>query len=278
MAIYAPELGVHALADNNEWVNGNFPEIIIMRLFYSLFSTALLVLAMVAQAETPLSPASERYIEMLSNGGPSTIRSTARSMHRSGESDPRVLDVAAEVLLRDYQTANSGTEVDALAWVTNALSNAKTDRYQGVLQAVKEGAGHRKLANYANRNLSKKLPKGEPYQSGSISLAKVAESTAQRTESATPAPRNDGQYHPISVVRPGMSRSEAVALAGPPTASHQHQTGKAWRPFNFRGQDVMREQALYRGQGRIVFSNTSHYSGEWEVLEVILDENENGYP
>src|SRR5690625_2295376 len=95
MAIYAPELGVHALADNNEWVNGNFPEIIIMRLLYSLFGSALLVLAVVAQAETPLSPASERYIEMLSNGGPSTIRSTARSMHRSGESDPRVLDVAA---------------------------------------------------------------------------------------------------------------------------------------------------------------------------------------
>src|SRR5690625_2732180 len=85
MAIYAPELGVHALADNNEWVNGNFPEIIIMRLLYSLFGSALLVLAVVAQAETPLSPASERYIEMLSNGGPSTIRSTARSMHRSGE-------------------------------------------------------------------------------------------------------------------------------------------------------------------------------------------------
>src|SRR5690625_576365 len=69
MAIYAPELGVHALADNNEWVNGNFPEIIIMRLLYSLFGSALLVLAVVAQAETPLSPASERYIECSATAG-----------------------------------------------------------------------------------------------------------------------------------------------------------------------------------------------------------------
>lgn len=249
-----------------------------MRAFYPLLGALLLALSVLAQAEAPLSPASERHIEMLSNGGPATIRNTARSMHRSGESDPRVLDVAAEVLLRDYQSATSGTEVDALAWITNALSNAKTDRYQGVLQTVKDGAGHRKLANYANRNLSNRLPEGEPYQASSVALQQVAQATAQRAEASTPAPRGDGQYHPISEVRPGMSRADAVALAGPPTATHQHQTGKAWRPFNFRGQDVMREQALYRGQGRIVFSNTSHYSGEWEVLEVILDENESGYP
>jgi hypothetical protein len=249
-----------------------------MRVSLPLIGAVLLALSMVSQAEAPLSPVSERYIEMLSNGGPATIRSTARSMHRSGESDPRVLDVAAEVLLRDYQTATGGTEVDALAWITNALSNAKTDRYQGVLQTVKEGAGHRKLANYANRNLSSRLPEDEPYQAGSLSLDEVAEATAQRSAEPAPVPRSEGQYHPISVVRPGMSRTEAVALVGQPTASHQHQTGKAWRPFNFRGQDVVREQALYRGQGRIVFSNTSHYSGEWEVLEVILDENESGYP
>ncbi|MDQ2078498.1 hypothetical protein [Marinimicrobium sp. ABcell2] len=249
-----------------------------MRGYYPLIGALLLALSMVAQAEEPLSPASERYIEMLSNGGPATIRSTARSMHRSGESDPRVLDVAAEVLLRDYQAATGGTEVDALAWITNALSNAETDRYQGVLQTVKEGAGHRKLANYANRNLSNRLPEGEPYEAGSVALTEVAEATAQNSAQSAPAQRTDGQYHPISEVRPGMSRTEAVAIAGPPTASHQHQTGKAWRPFNFRGQDVMREQALYRGQGRIVFSNTSQYSSEWQVLEVILDEDESGYP
>src|SRR5690625_7955707 len=88
MAIYAPELGVHALADNNEWVNGNFPEIIIMRLLYSLFGSALLVLGEVAQAETPLSPASERYIEILSNGGARKSEgyepSRRRSRHASG--------------------------------------------------------------------------------------------------------------------------------------------------------------------------------------------------
>lgn len=250
-----------------------------MHFFYRFTLASLMVLALGVQAQEPLSPASERYIEMLSNGGPTTVRSAARSMHRTGESDPRVLDVAAEVLLRGYQDASDRTEVDALAWVTNALSNAETDRYQGVLKMVKDGAGHRKLSGYADRHITSDLPAGEPYQAGNVALEQVAEATA-REERAAPAPASapDGGYHPISVVKPGMSMQEAFDLAGPPTATHQHQTGKAWVPFNFRGGDVVRQQALYRGQGRIVLSNTSRYANSWEVLEVILDEEESGYP
>lgn len=253
---------------------------IVMRFAYSIFLAGFLILGATAQAQdtAPLSPASERYIELLSNGGPASIRNAARSIHRTGESDPRVLDVAAEVLLRDYQTADGSTEIDALAWITNALSNAETDRYQGVLKTVEEGAGHRKLAKYADKHITGKLPAGEPYQPGSVKLDQVAEASASDDAAPAAAARDQGDYHPISVVKVGMSMEEAFALAGPPTATHQHQTGKAWVPFNFKGGDVVRQQALYKGQGRIVLSNTSRYSGSWEVLEVILDEEESGYP
>jgi len=238
----------------------------------------LLCLGLAVQVHAqPLSPASERYIELLSNGGPASVRDAAKSMHRTGESDQRVLDVAAEVLLRDYKTANDRTSIDALAWVTNALSHARTDRYQSVLQEVEKNAGHRKLAGYAEKNRNKKLPKAEQYQKGMVSLEKIAKATADNT-SAPAAKQKAGEYHPITAVKVGMSMQEAYDLAGPPTATHQHQTGKAFNPFNFKGGDMVRQQALYKGQGRIVLSNNSRYSSSWKVIEVIIDENESGYP
>jgi hypothetical protein len=243
--------------------------------------TAIFLLCFVvaqAQGAEALDPANAHYVELLSNGGPSSIRQAAQSMHRSGVSDERVLDVAAEVLLRDYKTATSGTEIDALAWITNALSNAKTDRYNAVLLEVKENAAHKKLSKYADKNFNKRLPAGEAYVAGSVDLAKVAAATA----AASPAPAVSvapaGSYHPISVIKAGMSRQEVMALAGPPTATRNYQTGKAFIPFNYRGGDLVREEALYKGQGRIVMSNTNRYSNDWEVLEVILDTNESGYP
>ena len=132
-------------------------------------------------------------------------------------------------------------------------------------------------SKYASKHITKKLPAGTPYQAGTVALDEVAEAAAVSTPA--PAPRqSDGSYHPISVVKPGMSMQEAFDLAGQPTSTHQHQTGKAWIPFNYKGGDVVRQQALYKGQGRIVLSNTSRYSGSWEVMEVILDEEESGYP
>lgn len=255
-----------------------------MQLLYRLSIIVVMAFCAAAQAQDnqPLGPANERYIELLANGGPASIRDAAKGMHRTQVSDERVLDVAAEVLLRDYKSADSASEIDALAWVANALSNAKTNRYQDVLIEVQKNASHRKLAGYAKKNRNKRLPVGEPFQVGTVSLEKVAAATAKPAEKPAAKPvaqaPTSGEYHPISVVKPGMSMQEAFDLAGPPTATHQHQTGKAFIPFNYKGGDLVRQQALYKGQGRIVLSNSSRYTNSWEVLEVVLDETESGYP
>lgn len=225
-----------------------------------------------------LDPVSARYVELLSNGGPPSIRDAAQGIHRGGISDERVLDVAAEVLLRDYKTAVSGGEVDALAWVTNALSNAKTSRYNSVLEEVAKNAAHRKLAKYAKKNLNKRLPEAPQYVAGTVALDKVAKQTQAAPSKPAASTAKTGQYHPISIIKAGMSRQEVIDLVGPPTATHSYPTGKAFNPFNVRGGDVMREDALYKGQGRIVFSNDSAYSTGWRVVEVRLDPNESGYP
>lgn len=226
-----------------------------------------------------LDPVGKRYVEMLSNGGATTIRDTARSMHHSGESNPQVLDVAAEVLLRDYKNSHDATVIDAMAWVSNALGNAETNRYQPVLEEVRKNAGHRKLARYAQRNINNRLPDDTAYTQGLVDLEKVARATSGNSQAPTVQARaRDDDYHPITVVREGMSMQEAYDLAGPPTATHQHQTGKAFNPFNVVGTDVVRQVALYRGQGRIVFSNVSTYSSAWRVVEVIENKDESGYP
>lgn len=250
-----------------------------MPIFQRLAAIVLLfsIVAPVQSADA-LDPVNAHYIELLSNGGPSSIRQAAQSMHRSGVSDERVLDVAAEVLLRDHRTAASNTEIDALAWVTNALSNAKTSRYNSVLQEVEKNAGHRKLAKYASKNFNKRLPEAEPYVAGSADLAKVAKASAAASPTPAAAAAPAGTYHPISVVKVGMSRQEVMALAGPPSGTRHYQTGKAFIPFNYKGGDLMREEALYKGQGRVVMSNSNRYSNDWEVMEVVLDSSESGYP
>jgi hypothetical protein len=82
----------------------------------------------------------------------------------------------------------------------------------------------------------------------------------------------------FSDIRTGMSMDEVNALLGAPTATFSHQTGKAWIPFNFKGKDVARVVSLYKGKGRITFSQESVYANVWRVLEVTNNPNESGYP
>lgn len=249
-----------------------------MKALYQLGALVLSCLLVLPAQAADLDPVSARYVELLSNGGPPSIREAAQGIHRGGIDDERVLDIAAEVLMRDYKSASSANEVDALAWITNALSNAKTNRYSSVLEEVSKNAGHRKLANYAKKNLNKRLPEAPQYAVGAVALDKVAQQSRSTPSRAAPSAPATGDYHPITIVKAGMTRQEVMDLVGPPTATHSYQTGKAFNPFNFRGGDMVREEALYKGQGRIVFSNSSRYSSGWQVQEVRLDPNESGYP
>ena len=74
-----------------------------------------------------------------------------------------------------------------------------------------------------------------------------------------------------------MSMEEVFALIGQPTATTSRITGKAWAPFYYGG-DTTRMFALYKGKGRIIFSNASRYTPVWRVIEVVSDPAESGYP
>jgi hypothetical protein len=74
-----------------------------------------------------------------------------------------------------------------------------------------------------------------------------------------------------------MSMDEVFAFIGQPTATTSRITGKAWAPF-YHGGDTARMFALYKGKGRIVFSNSSRYAPVWRVIDIVNDPSESGYP
>jgi DNA-directed RNA polymerase specialized sigma24 family protein len=235
-----------------------------------------------------LDEAGTRYVKMLANGGPSSMRSAAESIYNTGNTDQDVLDAAAETLLTNYRkNPTSETYADAMAWLCRALGNSSNARYKSVVEEVANNAESRKLKKHCDRAAGD-LPKadGAGYVAGSFDLSKYKEgasaaapaATAAAAPAAAAAAAPAGPGKGFSVVKEGMSREEVEALIGVPTAVSSHITGKAFRPFNFKGSDTHRVNALYKGVGRIIYSNSSAYSSTYRVVEIVEDSSESGYP
>ena len=229
-----------------------------------------------------LSSTDQHNISLLTNGGPVSIRNAAKNLYHTGETNTEVLDVLAEVLLQNYQKPGN-TNIDAMSWASKALGNSGQSRYRSTLEEVAANGSHRKMKKYAKKSL-KNLTSGDAaqYKKGTVSLDRLRSGKGSVAKTSKPkkvAEKSAANGNaPITEVKAGMSMAQAYAIAGEPTATTSYQTGKAWIPFNFKGSDVARTAALYKGQGRIVFSNESAYSASWRVLEVLLDPNETGYP
>lgn len=259
-------------------------ENILSKILSAFFFTSVLIATPFAAAS---SPADQRNIERIVNGGSYSIKDASEDIYRSGGNNPEVLDILSEVLLRNYKKSDS-EYVDALSWACKALGNSNQARYRDTLTEVAQNADHRKLRKYASNALNQ-LPKTEAsqYVKGSASIAKIDTSRNAEIETATVRkPENTqaanegkkGTLQPISEIKKGMSMDTVYALAGPPDATTSRETGKRWIPFNFKGGDIRRTEALYKGQGRVVFSNTDQYSNNWRVLEVHLNPEESAYP
>lgn len=254
----------------------------------SMKNTAVLatsfVLACSALQAHAMDASGQRYVNQLVQGGPVSIREAAQSIYHSGYRDQETLDVAAEVLLQKYRSASDNTTSDALAWVCKALASSGNGRYKPVLSEVVANSDNRKLDRHCEKAADSLSAGGAPYTAGSVNLdayragqGQAATSTQTLTPAAAPATAAQGSGS-FSDIRTGMSMDEVNALLGAPTATFSHQTGKAWIPFNFKGKDVARVVSLYKGKGRITFSQESVYANVWRVLEVTNNPNESGYP
>jgi hypothetical protein len=75
----------------------------------------------------------------------------------------------------------------------------------------------------------------------------------------------------------GMSREEVYGLVGQPTDQGAYVTGKAWIPF-YHGSDRVRWEAVYKGHGRLIFSQQAGWaSSDFHLTWIIHSANERGY-
>ncbi len=219
----------------------------------------------------------QQHINQLVMGGPSSQRRAAQSMVRAGETNTKVLDVAAEVLLTSFDTPGK-TQADTSAWLCKALGASENWRYKSTLQKVIEQTDNRKLAKYAKVSL-KKLDESDnaQYKEGSVNLKKLRKKMGKKAKKNAGSSKSyKGKGQPISTIQNGMSKQEVFDIAGEPTSMTSHLTGKAFTPFYYGG-DTARLVAFYKGQGRISFSKNK-YSNVWRVVEVLINPNESGYP
>lgn len=236
-----------------------------------------LLLVLAAGNVQAVSQVGQHHIDRLANGGPSTVRDTAKTIRMTGNSEIEVLDALAERIGRDYNKSG-GTQIDATAWGLRVLGDSGNSRYHSLVQDILHNAQHKKVkkfANYAAKRL--KDASVEQYRLGSAPLTAHAKSPAagQKTP-VEQAPATDKLA--ISEISVGMSQHETESLTGAPTSVNSHITGKGFNPFNVTGKDIHRIVYYYKGQGRIVFSNQSAYGGGYRVSSVILDAHESGYP
>lgn len=244
---------------------------------------AAITLFGLASATYALDASEQRYVDMLTEGGMSSIKQASRQIFDTSEDNQVVLDHLAEILLQKSPNAPT-SDIDTLSWAAKALGKSGNPRYRDTLSTVAK-SGNKKLAKYANSALDDLSDSNVPqYKKGSVSLKKSGASTSSSSSasnsssSSSSSAGSTSKGQPLSAVKKGMTMSEAYALVGEPTTSTGHITGKAWIPFNFKGADTARQYSLYKGKGRIIFTNRSHYDHTWQVHEVQIDANEPGYP
>lgn len=245
-----------------------------------VFLTTLLL----SGAVLAMDPAGQRYIDQMTQGGMTSVKQAAQSMYNTGETNTQVLDVAAEVLLQNYSSAS---DPDALAWVAKALGKSHNGRYYSALKEVADSRADKKLRKHTATALKEiGAASGDQYVKGGVNLhassntkAPVPNSSAKnKTANNAAAAPAKGAANGLDVIRNGMSMQEAFDLVGAPTSTSARATGKAWIPFNYKGSDLVRSYALYKGKGRIVFSSASRYDSTMRVIEVQVDPEERGYP
>jgi len=80
----------------------------------------------------------------------------------------------------------------------------------------------------------------------------------------------------FSKIAVGMSMKQVYDLIGTPTDTRIYSTGKIFIPFYF-GSDGVRTEALYKGEGRIVFTGIGVSGSGYRVYRIKYDPAEPGY-
>ena len=113
----------------------------------------------------------KRIKQLMLAGDLSSLKQGAKEIVNTGTKSQMLTDIAAEILLTHYPTAQRH-QIDTLAWLTNAIGSTGSARYVDALKEVEENSDFRKLRSYAEDNREKLgEADSEQYQQGMLGLA-----------------------------------------------------------------------------------------------------------
>ncbi|HEX5056280.1 MAG TPA: hypothetical protein VFX02_07250 [Gammaproteobacteria bacterium] len=99
-------------------------------------------------------------------------RLSERIYHGSVKADSEILDSLAERLVKEYQSAVDGPQVEGLAWAAKALGAQGNGRYQALLQTVSKEASSPKLRKHAGSASKSSKSKGvAQFEAGKTDLS-----------------------------------------------------------------------------------------------------------
>ena len=135
---------------------------------YLMSAAMALVLSFNALAE--LSPKEQKLADMLLSGNMTQLRAASKQMYNEKLSNPELLDIAAEILLKKYPHATR-SDIDPLAWLARAIGASENGRYYSALSLVSSNTTNDKLERHTETALEE-LPgiEGEQYSAGMYAL------------------------------------------------------------------------------------------------------------
>ena len=139
-----------------------------------IFLAFCLFLSVIANIASAADTIEQRNIDLLADGGATSIRNASQSIYHSGSTNREVLDVVAEVLLTKYKSGGGSTQIDAMAWAAKALGQSGDSRYRAVLEEVLNNSSNKKLKKHTKKSLKGIYGNdAKPYKKGSVSLAAI---------------------------------------------------------------------------------------------------------
>ncbi|NMH60677.1 hypothetical protein [Alteromonas ponticola] len=112
----------------------------------------------------------QKLADKLLSGELGQAKTAAQHIYDQEISNPALIDIAAEILLKKYARAYT-SDIDSLAWLARAIGASENDRYHGVLTEVINNTEHKKLRRHAEKALDDlPEPASEQYAAGMYAL------------------------------------------------------------------------------------------------------------
>ena len=103
----------------------------------------------------------------------------------------------------------------------------------------------------------------------SSSASRVSSTPTKEDSTTKQSVQNIPSDSLFAKIKIGMGKKQVMDLIGFSSDMHLVKSGKQWIPFYF-GSDILRFVHYYKGEGRIVFSNS-------RVIKIDYDPSEDGY-